>query len=58
MFIEFWGMNDAAYMLGKRRKQAVYRREKLAVVELEPDHLKNLDTHLPAALRKHGVVVA
>lgn len=55
LHIEFWGRTDEAYLDRKRRKQELYRRERIAVLELEPKHLRDLDKHLRRGLGAHGV---
>ncbi|MBI5477853.1 MAG: hypothetical protein HY906_03290 [Deltaproteobacteria bacterium] len=57
LHIEFWGRSDEAYLARKRRKQQVYHRERIPVIDLEPKHLKGLDAHLRKQLSAHGVVV-
>jgi len=43
IYIEYWGLNDEAYLKNKDEKLAIYKKHHLALVSLEQDDLKNLD---------------
>jgi len=56
VYIEYWGITDnAQYLANKDRKREIYRREKLNLLEIEFDDIKNLDDTLTRKLRTHGV---
>jgi hypothetical protein len=54
--LEYWGITDnAQYLANKDRKREIYHREKLNLLEIEFDDIKNLDDTLTRKLRTHGV---
>jgi hypothetical protein len=56
VFIEFWGcLDDPVYQQRRQRKCEAYLRHRCRLIELYPDHLKNLDFVLRRELRKFGV---
>jgi hypothetical protein len=56
VYIEFWGMEaDARYAARKRVKQGLYAKHGLNLIELDDEHLRNIDDHLPRFLLKHGI---
>jgi very-short-patch-repair endonuclease len=58
LYLEFWGMeNEARYLARKAAKQELYRRHGLNLVELNDEHIKNLDDVLPRLLRKYDIEV-
>ena len=58
VYIEYWGLeHDAKYAERKEAKRGLYQRYKLHLIELNDDHIKQLDDHLPRLLRPFGVTV-
>lgn len=58
VYIEYWGMeNDPKYSARKEIKKSIYLREQIPLIELEDEHLRNLDDHLPRLLLKHKISV-
>lgn len=55
VYIEFWGLTGEPFDTRKKRKQAFYAERGLRLIELEPRHLKTLETTLSEALRRFGV---
>ena len=58
VYIEFWGMtDDPIYEARMKRKQALYSKYNLIVIEVIPEDLQNLDFRLSQKLMNKGVVV-
>ncbi|MDO8346301.1 MAG: hypothetical protein Q7S85_00220 [Rugosibacter sp.] len=58
VYVEYWGMeNDPQYLARKQEKLALYAKYGLNLVEINDDHIKNLDDHLPRLLLKFGIDV-
>ena len=56
VYIEYWGITDnSKYLANKNRKLEIYHREKLNLIEIEFNDIKNLDDALTRKLRTHGV---
>lgn len=56
VYIEYWRADDkAAALKARMRRSEVYRELKLAVIDIHPDDLEQLDEVLPRQLQKHGV---
>jgi len=55
LYIEFWGRNDAAYLKKKGIKLALYKANNLNVLNLESNHVLNLDDILTNKLRQAGL---
>lgn len=51
-YIEYWGMQDAEYSKRKRKKQELYRRYGLNLIELNEKDIQNIDDVLPKKLRE------
>ena len=59
VYIEYWGLeNDPKYLARKQAKQELYRKYQLNLIELNDDHIRNVDDELPKLLLKFGVVVS
>lgn len=58
VYIEFWGMeNDPTYRERKEKKRALYSKEQVPLIELDDEHLRNLDDHLPRLLLKFKISI-
>lgn len=58
VYIEFWGYEKKPeYIERKRKKQELYTRYALNLIELDDTHIKNLDDHLPVMLMRYGIRV-
>ncbi len=58
VYIEYWGLeNDPKYKARKEIKQGIYKKYNFNLIELNDDHIKNLDDHLPKMLLKFNVIV-
>lgn len=58
VYIEFWGLeNDTKYVERKRIKIGIYKREGLALIELNDTDIKNLDDVLPKKLIYYKIKV-
>ena len=58
VYLEFWGMeNDAKYQARKEIKKDIYSRYGFNLIELNDEHIRNLDDYLPKLLLKFKVVV-
>jgi hypothetical protein len=58
VYIEYWGIeNDPQYLARKQEKQALYAKHDLNLIELNDEHVRNLDDHLPKLLRRFGIHV-
>ncbi len=56
VYIEYWGSNEPEYLKRKRKKQELYRKHGLKLVNVEDRHRDNLDDALPKLLiPPHGV---
>lgn len=56
VYIEYWGYeNDEKYLERKKKKQEIYKKYNLNLIELEDADIKNLDDVLPKYLLKFGV---
>jgi hypothetical protein len=59
VYIEYWGLeNDPKYLARKQAKQDLYRKYQLNLIELNDEHMRNVDDELPKLLLKFGVVVS
>jgi hypothetical protein len=58
VFIEYWGMTgDPAYDERTRLKFETYRSNKLPLIGLKPEDLKNVDEVLRSELHKHQIAI-
>jgi hypothetical protein len=58
IFIEYWGAEDGAErLLGKLKKLDIYHEHQDHLVEIEPQHLPELDDYLAKQLLKFGIKV-
>lgn len=58
VYIEYWGLeNDPKYVDRKERKKEIYKKYGLNLIELNDEHIKNLDDFLPKMLLKYNVIV-
>ncbi|AFZ14174.1 hypothetical protein Cri9333_3344 [Crinalium epipsammum PCC 9333] len=58
VYIEYWGYNnDPDYVARKKIKQDLYQKYELNLIELDDEHIKNLDDYMPQMLLKFGIVV-
>ena len=58
VYIEYWGLEEnPKYAARKQAKIAVYKKYKMALIELGEKEVENLDDHLPRLLREHGISV-
>ncbi|BAY09686.1 hypothetical protein [Calothrix sp. NIES-2098] len=58
VYIEYWGYEDEPeYASRKREKQHIYQKYEFNLIELNDEHIKNLDDYLPKMLRGFGIVV-
>lgn len=56
VYIEYWGYeNDEKYLDRKRKKQEIYKKYNLNLIELEDKDIQNLDDVLPKYLLKFGI---
>ena len=55
IYIEYWGSEEPDYLKRKRKKQDLYSKHELRLVNVEDRHLDNLDDALPKLLIPHGV---
>jgi hypothetical protein len=59
VYIEFWGMeSNPKYQARKKVKLDIYRKYNFNLIELNDEHVKNLDDHLPKMLLKYNVIVS
>lgn len=59
VYIEYWGLeDDPKYRARKEAKRAIYAKYNFSLIELNEDHIKNLDDHLPKLLLKHNIIVS
>ncbi len=52
IYIEFWGIQDEAYLLRKNEKIQIYRNNNLKLVNLEMNDIMDIDTVLPNKIRE------
>ncbi|HOY70915.1 MAG TPA: hypothetical protein PL131_06030 [Methylotenera sp.] len=58
VYIEFWGLeNDAKYNERKEKKKEIYKKYGFNLIELNDEHIKNLDDYLPKMLLKFNVII-
>ena len=58
VYIEYWGLeNDPKYKERKDRKKEIYKKYDFNLIELNDEHIKNLDDYLPKMLLKFNVPV-
>jgi len=58
VYIEYWGMeNDLKYLERKKKKQELYQKYELKLIELNDEDILNLDDHLPKKLLRFGIRV-
>lgn len=57
VYIEFWGDVHTKYPEARKVKEKLYQKNKLKLVNIEPDDLKNLDEILKYKLKLKGMVV-
>ena len=55
LYLEYWGKDDAEYLNRKQKKQELYEKHGLRLVNIEDRHLDNLDDALPKLLIPYGV---
>ena len=56
VYIEYWGYeNDEKYLGRNKKKQEIYKKYNLNLIELEDADIQNLDDVLPKYLLKFGV---
>ena len=59
VYIEYWGLEaDPKYQARKQQKLEIYKKYGFNLIELNDDHVKNLDDHLPKLLLKFNVIVS
>lgn len=58
VYIEFWGLeNDPKYKERKEKKKEIYKKYGFNLIELNDQHIQNLDDYLPKMLLKFNVIV-
>ncbi len=57
LYIEFWGMKTPEYLKRKERKLELYKANNLNLINLENEHIQNLDDILPQQLRKYNLQI-
>lgn len=58
VYIEFWGLeNDPKYKERKEKKKEIYQKYGFNLIELNDEHIKNLDDYLPKMLLKFNVII-
>jgi hypothetical protein len=58
VYIEFWGLeNDPKYKERKEKKKEIYKKYGFNLIELNDEHIQNLDDFLPKLLLKFNVIV-
>lgn len=56
VYIEYWGYdNDPKYLKRKEAKKAIYEKYGFNLIDLNDEHVQNLDDILPRLLLKHGI---
>jgi hypothetical protein len=59
VYIEYWGLEtEPKYQVRKQQKLEIYKKYGFNLIELNDDHVKNLDDHLPKLLLKFNVIVS
>lgn len=59
VYIEYWGLeNDPKYAARKKAKLEIYKKYGLNLIELNDEHIRNLDDTLPKMLIKFNVIVS
>lgn len=58
VYIEYWGLeSNPKYQARKQAKLEIYKKYNFNLIELNDEHVKNLDDHLPKMLLKFNVIV-
>lgn len=58
VYIEYWGLeNDPKYAARKEVKKEIYKKYNFNLIELNDEHVRNLDDCLPKMLLKFHVIV-
>ena len=58
VYIEYWGIeNDPKYKARKAAKKEIYTKYGFSLIELNDEHVQNLDDYLPKMLLKFNVIV-
>jgi hypothetical protein len=58
VYIEYWGLeNDPKYMARKAAKKEIYLKYGFNLIELNDEHIQNLDDYLPKMLLKFNVAI-
>lgn len=58
VYIEYWGLeNDPKYRERKEKKKEIYKKYGFNLIELNDEHIQNLDDYLPKMLLKFNVIV-
>ena len=58
VYIEYWGLeNDPKYKERKEKKKEIYKKYGFNLIELNDQHIQNLDDYLPKMLLKFNVIV-
>jgi hypothetical protein len=58
VYIEYWGLeNDPKYKDRKEQKKDIYKKYGFNLIELNDEHIQNLDDYLPKMLLKFNVLV-
>jgi len=58
IYIEYWGLeDDPAYQERRAKKVQLYQRYNFNLLELNDEHVRNLDDVMPKLLLKFGVSV-
>jgi hypothetical protein len=57
VYIEYWGMDNEAYLATKKWKIDIYQKNKIDLIELTDSDVSNLDDKLAAKLRKFHVLI-
>ena len=52
VYIEYWGLRDEKYLKNKKRKEGIYRKHKLKLINLYPKDLSQLDKVLRRVSRE------
>ncbi len=56
VYIEYWGYeNDPKYIKRKNIKKEIYKKYGFNLIELNDEHVQNLDDILPRLLLRHGI---
>lgn len=56
VYIEYWGYeNDPKYLKRKEAKREIYEKYGFNLIELNDEHVQNLDDILPRLLLRHGI---